>query len=501
MVLNSLLFVTYLALVCVVAYICPRRWRYLFLLAASYGFYLYNTKGWVSQLPALGLLLVSTFVSYLATLGVAKFVSLPAKRFCLGIGIGTGLLLLFLCKYYNFFSTALSATGLHTPSLQIVLPLGISYYTLQAVSYSMDVYYGRCPVERNPLRYALYLSFFPGIVTGPINRAGNMLPQYQNPPKFDYNKVSGGLFRVLWGIFKKMVIADTIGVFTAQVFARPSGFGGPMLLAGALLFAYQLYTDFGGCCDIAIGAAQMLGFTFAENFNRPFAAKTFTTFWQRWHMSLTSFFRDYVLEPLVWSRWTEKLPFIGKHFTKPPVTSAVLIIYTLSGLWHGADWGYILWGVITGLLMIAAKWLAKPKEKLVKKIPVYRNRHVRGFVQRILVYLLFALTLVFFAGALYGGGVWPWFAGLLQGWQGLTPANFMALLTFNDLPRDTLLVLLFSIVLVEIVEMLGIRKGSTVATWVRKRAFWVRWPLYYVLLGGLLAFGVFGQSVFIYQQY
>ncbi|MDL2324952.1 hypothetical protein LJC61_07375 [Ruminococcaceae bacterium OttesenSCG-928-A16] len=502
MALNSVTFLLFLGVVCVVAYALPRKIRYIWLLVCSYAFYLYTPTGTLANLPALALLVGTTLFSYACALGIGKCTKPFLRRLFLGLSLLSCLGILFGFKYTNFFIDGINsltgAFGTASPisHVNLLMPLGISYYILQAVGYTVDVYTGTLAPEANPIRYALFVGFFPGIVTGPINRAGSMLPQYKNPPAFDYNRVAGGLFRVLWGIFKKMVIADTIGQYTAAVFATPAHYAGPQLLLAALLFAYQLYADFGGTCDIAIGAAQMLGFTFAENFNRPFAAKTFAGLWQRWHISLTSFFRETVFTPLVWSRWTEKIPFIGKKFTKPPTASSVFIIFALSGLWHGPHVNYVVWGLLNGALMVfSSTKLNKKRDKLAAKIPLYRARHLRGFCQRVLVYLLFAGCLVFFAAALYQFPVSSWAAGLLNGWDTLF-TSFAALNTVLGLDFTTMLLLAGCIVLVEAVEKCG-----NVAGWIRRRGWFIRWPLYILLLAMLLVFGKLGQSPAIYQQY
>lgn len=504
MALTSITFVLFLSLICVVSYAVPSKLRYIWLLLCSYGFYLYDPANWRQNLPAMAFLLIATIVSYGCSLGIQKASSLKVKRVFLVLSLLTCLGLLIACKYAGFFSTGvenlLSLFGVNTslPRLNWALPLGISYYTLQTVSYAADVYLGNTQAEKNPLRYALYVNFFPGIVTGPINRAGDMLPQYKAPPKFDYNRVSGGFFRILWGLVKKMVIADNIGIFTSAVFGQTVKYEGPVLLLAGLLFAYQIYADFGGCCDIAIGAAKMLGFEFTENFDRPFSAKTFAGLWQRWHISLTSFFRDYVFTPLVWSRWMEKLPFIGKKVQKPPVASSTIIIFTISGLWHGANIYYVIWGLLNGIILAFSKSISKKKERFVSHIPVYKNKHIRGFFQRIFVYLLFAGCLVFFAAALFGSNIMHWFSGLFTGWAGLIThfSSFVSTLGTHGLTIPVLMVLFAGIILVECIEKCG-----DVSLWIRRRGWFFRWPLYYVLLAVLFAFGAFGQSPFIYQNY
>ncbi len=488
--LNSGIFMLFLGAVCVVSYALPRKIRYVWLLVCSYAFYLYSPVGFTKNLPALGFMLAATVISYLCALLIHASHRPLVRKISLGVSLLVTLGFLITSKYLNFIlDTVNNFSFANFSPVDIILPLGISYYTLQTVSYCIDVYRRKIKPEKNPFVYALYVSFFPGIVTGPINRAEKMLAQYKNPAKFHYNSVAGGLFRILWGLFKKTVLADTIGIITSAIFSNTVEATGPQLLAAALLFSYQLYTDFGGSVDIAIGAAQMLGFTFTENFNRPFAAKTFSDLWRRWHISLTSFFRDYVYIPLGGSRVS---PLRWAFNT--------MAVFVISGLWHGASMGYLIWGFMNGLIMLAGKFLQQPKDKLASAVPVYSNRYVRGFFQRIFTYLLFTACLLFFAASLYNFPLQNWFRGLLQNWQNILP-SFLSLFEKYKLPLVNIGVLAAGVLLVEFIELFAVSPTSTISSWVRRQKFYLRWPLYYGLLAAFLLFGAFGKSPFIYQQY
>ncbi len=484
MSLASGLFVAFLSVVCLLSYAMPRRFRYIFLLLASYAFYLYNPNGYTQNIPALCLLFSATFISYLCALAMHKSEKKGARIFLVVLSLLSSLGMLVVFKYTNSF---LAFTGL-SDGLNLVMPLGMGYYTLQAAGYTFDVYRRKLEPERNLPRYALFVSFFPGIVTGPIGRASQMLPQYQEPRSFSYNFVSGGLFRVLWGLVKKLVISDHIGMVTASIFTTPAEQPGPFLVLGILLFAYQLYIDFSGSCDIAIGAARMLGFEFMENFKRPFAAKTYIDFWHRWHISLTGFFRDYLYFPLGGSR----VPRWRWAFN-------TILVFVVSALWHGEGIGYLIWGFLSGLFLVLAKLWQPHKERLVGHIPLYRIGAVRGVFQRIFVYLLFSFTLFSFAFTLYGTPLQDFFTQLPLGWSSLS--DFLPHLESFGLSTEVLLLLPLCVILVELVEAFAMTGGGTVADWIRARRWFARWPLYYGLLILLLAFGLFGQSTFIYQQY
>ncbi len=484
MSLASGVFVLFLAGVCVVSYAIPCRFRYLFLLATSYAFYLYSPQGFMQNLPALALLLSATIISYLCALALQKSEQKSARIFWLVLSLANGLGMLLVFKYANGVVGLITSSG----GLNLLMPLGMGYYTLQATSYIIDVYRKKISAEQNPFRYALYVSFFPGIVTGPINRAPQMLAQYKTPKAFSYSYVSGGLFRVLWGLVKKLVISDHLSKITSSIFSSPAEQTGPILILGILVFAYHLYIDFSGSCDIAIGAARMLGFSFTENFKRPFAAKTYIDFWHRWHISLTSFFRDYLYFPLGGSRvprWRWALNTV--------------LVFVVSALWHGEGWGYLVWGLLSGLFLVVAKLYEPHKERLVARIPLYRIGAVRGVFQRIFVYLLFSFTLFSFAFTLYATPLADFFTQLSLGWS--APADFLPHFSSFGLDGWILAVLPLSILLVELVECFAVSDTGTVADWIRARRWFVRWPLYYLLLMLLLAFGLFGQSAFIYQQY
>ena len=492
---NTLVFLGFLAVVTALYYLVPRPAKPYFLLAASYVFYLYKPEN-----AALVVLLIgATVITWAAALAIDRLKNAWARRGFLLLALAACLGSLGFFKYANFFSEIGASIGAlfggsGTPKVfDLVAPLGLSYFTFQSLGYVIDVYLHQTTAEKNPLKYALFVSFFPCIFTGPIERKDHLMAQIDDPKPFDYDRVAGGAFRILWGYVKKMVIADNIGLFVKAVYSAPGSQSGPALLAASLLFSYQIYMDFSGCCDIAIGAGRMLGFDLLENFNRPFAAKTYTELWNRWHMSLTNWFRDYIFTPLSFynrglSGWLGK---VQGWFN-------VFIIFPISGLWHGASWGYVVWGVLNGLILVFGKATAKKRRKLAKKNPLYRNEHFKNGWQRCCVYLLFTACLVFFAADLYGGTVGAVFSGMFRSWGtlftdfGAVAASFSAL----GLTLKTLVMLVLTSTVVERVESRG-----PVADWVRQKPAALRWALYYGLCLVLLFFGAFGQSAFIYQQY
>lgn len=493
---NSIIFVGFLAGVTALYYLVPRLAKPYFLLVASYAFYLYQPEN--ARLVAL--LLSATLVTWAAGLALGRTKKLWVRRAFLLLALLVCLGILFFYKYFGFASGIAAAIagwfgGTARPvSLDLVAPLGLSYFTFQSLGYVIDVYLHQTEPEKNPLKYALFVSFFPCIFTGPIERKGHLMPQFDTPRPFDYSRTAGGAARVLWGYVKKMVIADNLAVFVAAVYKTADSCAGPYLVAASLLFSYQLYLDFSGCCDIAIGGARMLGIDLLENFNRPFAACTYTELWNRWHISLTSWFRDYIFTPLsfynrgaagVWGR-------LQGWFN-------VFIIFPISGLWHGASWGYVIWGVLNGLFLVFGKATARLRRRLAKRNPLYRVKWLKKVIQRGIVYLLFTICIVFFASELYGASAFAVYGGMFRGWgaalAGGLPglAEGFARLGLNE---ATAVMLALAGLFVALVEWRG-----PVSEWFRRQWLIVRWPVYYALCLLLLFFGAFGQSAFIYQQY
>lgn len=339
----------------------------MFLLVASYVFY-----GWWNW-RLLGLIIFSTATSYLCAKAVYKSNSTNNKSlacFFNIMNIVAHLSILGVFKYYDFFAQSFNSLmhmiGIDAgwPLLHLILPMGISFYTFQALSYTIDVYRGNLKAENNLINYATYLAFFPQLVAGPIERAGRLLPQFAAPSKFNLQETIEGCRQMLWGFTKKIVIADNCASIVELIFRDPQSAGGSALLYGTLLFAFQIYADFSGYSDIAIGTAKLFGIRLSPNFNNPYFATSIPDFWRRWHISLTSWFRDYVYIPLGGSRRGRYITFLN-----------TLFVFTLSGLWHGANWTFVAWGFYNGFLFLpwCMGWLRKSKEadqrSFFKKLP------------------------------------------------------------------------------------------------------------------------------------
>lgn len=333
---DSAAYLLFLPAVLLLDRLCPPRRRWAVLLAASLFFY----ASW--SVPLTGLLLAEAAGTWLAGLALARWRRPAVRRLTLGLGLGLCFGLLGYFKYFNFLAGSVSALlGGRWEPWDIVLPVGCSFYTFQAASYVVDVYRGRLPAERHPGYYALYLSFFPQLVAGPIERAGDLLPQLRAARRPGGEDVEPGLRLLLCGFFRKVVIADFCGTFVTAVYAAPAP-DGSAVFAATLLFAVQIYCDFAGYSEIAAGSARLLGVRLMRNFDRPYLSGSFRAFWRRWHVSLGRWFTDYVYIPLGGNRKGLERQLL-----------AVFIVFALSGLWHGAAWSFVVWGLFHGALFAA----------------------------------------------------------------------------------------------------------------------------------------------------
>ncbi len=350
MVFNSISFLVFFALIFHLYWLVNKhgstRQRNLFLLLSSYIFY-----GWWDW-RFLALIALSSVADYLIGLKIHRS-SGPRQRhtyLLASIIINLGILGFF--KYFNFFITSLTllfqqaGLPLNPTTLNIILPVGISFYTFQTMSYTIDIYRGQLKPVRSCLQFFAFVSFFPQLVAGPIERARRFLPQFERNHRFNPAQATAGLRLVLWGLFKKIVIADNIALLADEIFAQPEAYPGLGIVLGAVAFAFQIYCDFSAYSDMAIGLGKLLGFELMTNFRKPYFSKSFSEFWQRWHISLSTWFRDYVYIPLGGNRVRE-----GRHAFN------LLLTFVLSGLWHGANFTFLIWGFAHGLLLVLEKRL------------------------------------------------------------------------------------------------------------------------------------------------
>lgn len=351
-------------------------WQNLFLLAASYIFY-----GWWDW-RFLGLILITTTSTFLTGLKIKNDKSSRSKAWLvLNLILNLGILATF--KYLNFFKDSfadilrLFGANPDWPTVNILLPVGISFYTLQAISYSLDVYNGKTQPTRNIIAFFVYIAFFPQLVAGPIERARNLLPQFLKKKQFDYYNSVIGMRQILWGLVKKLVIADNLAGYVDNLLYHPSVMSATSIIMAAVLFAFQIYTDFSGYSDIAIGSARLFNIKLIANFRYPFFSRSMKELWQRWHISLMTWLREYIYFPLGGSRR-------GKWRT----CVNIMIVFAISGLWHGADWTFVTWGTVNGLMLLPFVFL--------KKTSYSDHARLRDAPKCLLTFLIFALIFLSF---------------------------------------------------------------------------------------------------------
>lgn len=396
MLFNSLSFLLFFPLVCLVYFIIPVRVRYLWLLGASYYFYMC----WNARYALL--MLLSTLITYASGLLIGRYRS--NTRLCrlwVGLSFGSNLAILFFFKYANFLLESLQSAAamahiqINLPAFDILLPVGISFYTFQALSYTMDVYRGEIAPERNLLKYALFVSFFPQLVAGPIERSKNLLDQVAVPHRFDYDRAAAGLQMMLWGFMEKLILADRAAIFVDAVYGDWQNQSGAVLLFATVMFAFQIYCDFGGYSHIAIGAAQVLGIRLMDNFRQPYFAVSVQDFWRRWHISLSTWFRDYLYIPLGGNRKGKLRRDIN-----------LMITFLISGLWHGADWHYVAWGGLNGAFQVIGGHTLGLRKKAAKCLHIRTEAASWKLFCQAATFALICLTWVFFRadgiGAAFG---------------------------------------------------------------------------------------------------
>lgn len=479
MLFNSMQYALFLPIVFAIYWALPHKYRWFLLLISSYYFYMSWNPKYVF------LILMTTVISYLSAIALERWRGSAVRKAILAgsavICLGT----LFLFKYFNFFMASFSkvcsvfSIHLHPVTLKLLLPVGISFYTFQTLSYVIDVYRGDIPAEHHFGKYATFISFFPQLVAGPIERASNLLPQILGEHTFDYDQASYGLKLMAWGFFKKILIADMLAQYTS-ILATPQAYSGFSLALAVFFFAIQIYCDFSGYSDIAIGTAKLLGINLMTNFKSPYFSQSIHEFWSRWHISLSTWFRDYVYIPLGGNR-------VGKmrHCLN------LMITFLISGLWHGAQWTFVIWGAVHGAVQIAEnlllpKRLRKPSTGLV------------GFVRVVLVFAVCCFAWVFFVSDCTTDALFT----LRHLFYGISnPIAYLnaGFLNLNIFPKK-MLKIFASIALLTVYDWFSIKKDVISAISARK--WYIRWAVYLVFTLWLIVMMPYNQtSEFIYFQF
>ncbi len=499
MLFNSIHFIIFFPIVISIYFIIPKRVRYIWLLIASYYFYM----SWSARYAIL--IGTSTVITWFCGIMLNYFNDTKNKKIvwhkniivilCVVANLG----ILFFFKYFNFSIDILNYLLLHfdistVERFNIVLPVGISFYTFQALSYVIDVYRGDISAEKNILKYGLFVSFFPQLVAGPIERSKNLLTQIQDLSSrklFDYDRIANGFIIMLWGYFIKMMIADRAAVLVDTVYNSWQNYGSTELILATILFAVQIYCDFSGYSLIAIGAAQVMGFSLMENFNVPYFANNIKDFWSRWHISLSTWFRDYLYIPLGGNRCSK----LRKYFN-------LMVTFLCSGLWHGAALTYILWGGVHGVYQIMGQELKPIKDKIFNMFNVKTDADSFKLGQIICTFILTDFAWIFFRANSFGDAKGiicsiftefnPWV--LLDGTLGLLGLDYAELT-----------ILLLSCMLLFVVDLIKYKRGLRLDSFLDQQNTPFRWAWIMIISIIILVFGVYGNAydaqAFIYFQF
>lgn len=439
--------------------------RNLFILIISYFFY-----GWWDY-RFLVLIFISSLTDYLLGIKIYKTNNKRFKKHFLIISLLVNLGLLFTFKYFNFFvdsfNSIIEQIGFRSDirTLRLILPVGISFYTFQTLSYTIDIYKKKLKPTYNIIEFFAFVSFFPQLVAGPIERAKNLLPQFSKIYKFNYEEFKDGIIQITWGLFKKVVIADNCAKYVEYIFNNYSTLNSITLILGVVYFAFQIYCDFSGYSDIAIGTSKLFGFKLSTNFNYPYFSENISEFWRRWHISLSTWFRDYVYIPLG-----------GNRVKKYRYLLNIIIVFTVSGLWHGANWTFIFWGFLHGLFFILYYFLEKID--LLPKIRKYKIVNIS------ITFTLVCVSWIFFRAS----NITQAFKYIHQ----IVTFNFYNISKYG-LKLVPLLILFFAI------EWISKNREHPLSSLQLKPIY--RWTIYYLFLFSIYYFGNFSKSEFIYFQF
>lgn len=497
---NSIHFLVFFPIVLLVYFIIPKKLRYIWLLIASYYFYM-------SWNPAYAILMAfSTVVTYLCSIIIEQSSSengkawLYLKKTTLFIALGVNLAILFMFKYLDFaidnINILLDNFGITVieKKFDLLLPVGISFYTFQALGYVIDVYRKNVKAEYNLFKYALFVSFFPQLVAGPIERSDKLLNQIKNTDKIkplNYEKIVKGFMVMMWGFFLKVVIADRAATVVNTVFDQYYAYGSFELIIAAAMFAIQIYCDFASYSTIAVGAAQIMGFELMDNFDTPYFAMSIKEFWRRWHISLSTWFRDYLYIPLGGNRKGT----IRKHIN-------TMIVFLASGLWHGANWTFVIWGALHGAYQIIGDITKPAKQKLEKRLNIRTQALSYKLVKILITFSLTCLAWIFFrADTIYIA--FDYIAMIftkINPWALTTSVIYSLGLTTQEMN-----ILITSVIVMLVVDALKYTKNIRIENIADNQNFWVRGFIILVLIITVVIFGAYGGSFdaqqFIYFQF
>lgn len=479
MLFNSLEFALFFPIVCALYFLIPKRAKTALLLVASCGFYMAFIPAYIT------ILFTTILVDYFAGIWIERS-SGQRRKTLLWISIVVTCVILIVFKYFYFFTDTFAlvstVTGLPVwePAIRIILPIGLSFHTFQSLSYVIEVYRHEQKAEHNFITYATYVMFFPQLVAGPIERPQNLLHQFREDHPYDHDRVVSGLRRMAWGFFKKLVVADRLALYVNDVYATPHQHNGLQLTVATLFFAYQIYCDFSGYSDIAIGSARVLGFRLMENFNRPYQSTSIGEFWRRWHISLSTWFRDYVYFPLG-----------GSKVAKSKWTRNILVTFGVSGLWHGAAWTYVAWGLLNGFYLVFGSMTKGIRDRTMDAIGFGEATAVRRFLMWATTFLLICVTWILFRAANFAEA-WYILSHLFANWD------------FANVATESFRLKHFIAAILGIVLLEGLQYGEgrwNISGRLIALPTLFRWPAYASALFFVVFFGVYQSAQFIYFQF
>lgn len=471
MLFNTISFVYFLPIVIVLYYLIPHKYRWIMLLAASYYFYM----SW--KVEYVFLIIISTLIDYFSGLRMDKLKDKKSRLPYLLLSLFSNLGLLFYFKYFNFFSENINQIFQHLnvlhglPTTKVLLPVGISFYTFQTLSYSIDVYFGKQKAEHHLGYFALYVSFFPQLVAGPIERFSRLNPQLKAKHYFTYDNLANGLRLILYGLFIKMVIADNLSGIVDQIYSTPDSFNSINILKGLFFYSFQIYSDFYGYSIIAIGSALIMGVKLMDNFKTPYLAKNIAEFWQRWHISLSTWFRDYLYFPMGGNR----VAYLRWIFN-------IFVVFVVSGIWHGANWTFIIWGAIFGVIYLIESLF----NKMIK--PKYNDTP-------------FSLQHIFLASKTFILVTIAWIFFRSQSFESAIHLIKLVFVNYNvkSIPLEIPTYVWFFLSLFLVSDILLYNKRFD--SWASSLNMATRWIVYSVLIFSIIVFAGVDDFPFIYFQF
>lgn len=510
MLFNSIEFLIFFFIFTSLYFIIPKRYQKHFLLGSSVLFYSYF-------IPWHILILVSVILLNFYFCKIIEKTNSRKRKLFLISTILINVLFLFIFKYFNFINSNLSALAsafgwnYSISSLELILPLGLSFYTFKCICYDLEVYRKNILAEKNLEIFALYIAIYPELLAGPIDRPKNLLIQLRQTYGFDYTRITNGLKLMAWGFFQKWVIADRLAMLVNAVYDNFHKFNGLSYVMATFFFAIQIYCDFSAYSDIAIGTGEVLGFTFMKNFNRPYFAKSISEFWRRWHISLSTWLRDYIYLPIAYSmvRKLGDKKYLGVNSQSWSYITATLVTMFIAGLWHGAKWTYISWGTLIGIFLVMSFLTRKVRKKLVRLTGLKKMKRLHKIISIFFAFSMICISWIFFRSNTLGNAVYI-VSHIYTGFGSYIKILLSSILHFsfrheliepftfgfNDMELYLAILFIGILFLVHIIQT-----KVQIREYVSQRPLVLRWAIYLILIFIILIYGKFENRQFIYMQF